>query len=121
MEDFIGREEDISKLESIYSRDGFKGVVVYGRRRIGKTTLLEHFIRGKKALMIYSTESSYYENFTRLKRSASAFLGRDISDKESFSEVMDLIADECISSGGIVVFDEFPYLIKEAPFIPSVI
>ncbi len=121
MEDFIGREEDISKLESIYSRDGFKGVVVYGRRRIGKTTLLEHFIRDKKALMIYSTESSYYENFTRLKRSASAFLGRDISDKESFSEVMELIADECISSGGIVVFDEFPYLIKEAPFIPSVI
>ncbi len=121
MECFIGREQELSQLESIYSRKGFKGLVVYGRRRIGKTTLLEHFIKGKRALMVYSSESSYYENFTRLKRSASAFLGRDIGGIDSFSEVMDLIADDCISNGGIVVFDEFPYLIHEAPFVPSVI
>lgn len=121
MERFIGREKELSQLESIYSQEGFKGLVVYGRRRIGKTTLLENFIRGKRALMVYSSESSYYENFTRLKRSASAFLGRDISGIDSFSEVMDLIADDCISNGGIVVFDEFPYLIREAPFVPSVI
>ncbi len=121
MERFIGREKELSQLESIYSQEGFKGLIVYGRRRIGKTTLLEHFIRGKRALMVYSSESSYYENFTRLKRSASAFLGRDISGIDSFSEVMDLIADDCISNGGIVVFDEFPYLMREAPFVPSVI
>ncbi len=120
MDGIIGREKELSQLESIYSREGFKGLVVYGRRRIGKTTILENFVKDKRALMIYSSQSSYYENFTRLKRSASVFLGRDITGIESFSEVMDLIADDCLSKGGIVVFDEFPYLIEEAPFIPSV-
>lgn len=120
MDGFIGREKELSELESIYSKKGFKSLIVYGRRRIGKTTLLENFIKDKRSLMIYSSESSFYENFTRLKRSVSSFLHRDLSEIDSFSEVMDLIADDVISNGGVVVFDEFPYLIEEAPFIPSV-
>ncbi len=120
MDGIIGREKELSQLESMYAREGFKGLVVYGRRRIGKTTILENFIKDKRALMVYSSQASYYENFMRLKRSASTFLKRDISEIESFSEVMDLIADDCLSNGGIVVFDEFPYLIEEVPFIPSV-
>lgn len=120
MDGFIGREKELSELESIYSKKGFKSLIVYGRRRIGKTTLLENFIKDKRALMIYSSESSFYENFTRLKRSVSSFLHRDLSEVDSFSEVMDQIADDMISNGGVVVFDEFPYLIEEAPFIPSV-
>lgn len=120
MDGFIGREKELSELESIYSKKGFKSLIVYGRRRIGKTTLLENFIKDKRALMIYSSESSFYENFTRLKRNVSSFLHRDLSEVNSFSEVMDLIADDMISNGGVVVFDEFPYLIEGAPFIPSV-
>ena len=61
MDGFIGREKELSELESIYSKKGFKSLIVYGRRRIGKTTLLENFIKDKRALMIYSSESSFYK------------------------------------------------------------
>lgn len=45
---FIGRKEELSALEKLYETEGFQMMIVYGRRRIGKSTLLSHFIRGKK-------------------------------------------------------------------------
>lgn len=45
---FIGRKEELDALEKLYETEGFQMMVVYGRRRIGKSTLLSHFIRGKK-------------------------------------------------------------------------
>lgn len=47
---FIGRKEELDALEKLYETEGFQMMVVYGRRRIGKSTLLSHFIRGKKAI-----------------------------------------------------------------------
>ena len=47
---FIGRVEELSKLETEYKRDsGF--VVIYGRRRVGKTTLIKQFLKKRKQLL----------------------------------------------------------------------
>lgn len=48
---FVGREAELAKLEELYSAGTFQMVVVYGRRRIGKTTLVERFAQGKPALI----------------------------------------------------------------------
>lgn len=48
---FIGRKEELDALEKLYETEGFQMMVVYGRRRIGKSTLLSHFIRGKSYLL----------------------------------------------------------------------
>ena len=42
---FIGRERELSSLEKLYRSDKFEFAVVYGRRRVGKTALLSHFIK----------------------------------------------------------------------------
>ena len=47
---FIGREEELQALEAAYQKDDFQMAVIYGRRRIGKTTLLRQFCMGKKAV-----------------------------------------------------------------------
>ena len=45
---FIGRKEELNTLEKEFRRDG-SFVVIYGRRRIGKTTLIKEFIKDKQA------------------------------------------------------------------------
>ena len=53
---FIGREQEMNDLEREYARDG-GFVVIYGRRRVGKTTLIKEFIMKKNtiALLLYMT------------------------------------------------------------------
>ena len=47
---FIGRERELASLNKLYNSDKFEFVVLYGRRRVGKTALINHFIDGKSAI-----------------------------------------------------------------------
>lgn len=45
---FIARESEIKKLTNLYNRDEFQCVIIYGRRRVGKTTIIKEFCKDKK-------------------------------------------------------------------------
>jgi AAA+ ATPase superfamily predicted ATPase len=47
---FVGREHELAELERLYKRGGFQMVVLYGRRRVGKTALTLRFAQGKPTL-----------------------------------------------------------------------
>ena len=47
---FIGRERELASLNKLYTSDKFEFAVIYGRRRVGKTALINQFIRDKKAV-----------------------------------------------------------------------
>lgn len=59
---FIDRKNEIAVLEEEYHQDGASFVVLYGRRRVGKSELLKEFIKGKRALYYLATEESEIEN-----------------------------------------------------------
>ena len=52
---FIGRKAELAKLNTEYERDG-GFVVIYGRRRVGKTTLIKEFLKKKTAFYFLATE-----------------------------------------------------------------
>ena len=52
---FIGRKSELSKLDAEYNRDS-SFVVIYGRRRVGKTTLIKEFLKEKTAFYFLATE-----------------------------------------------------------------
>ena len=54
---FIGREKELADLEELYLQERFQLFVLYGRRRVGKTTLLNEFCKNKDAIF-YSAEQS---------------------------------------------------------------
>lgn len=54
---FIGRERELADLNAMYLEDHFQMFVLYGRRRVGKTTLLNEFCKDKPAIF-YSAEQS---------------------------------------------------------------
>lgn len=48
---FVGRESELIKLEKMYSTNEFQFAVIYGRRRVGKTTLIREFLKNKESLL----------------------------------------------------------------------
>lgn len=49
---FVGRKRELKKLEELYVTDEFQMAVFYGRRRVGKTTLINEFCKGKKRYFV---------------------------------------------------------------------
>ena len=66
---FIGRERELASLTQLYNSDKFEFVVLYGRRRVGKTALINHFIDGKKAIYFMGVESNAKQNLENFSKS----------------------------------------------------
>ena len=47
---FIGRERELGALDRLYQSDKFEFAVIYGRRRVGKTAIINEFVKNKKAI-----------------------------------------------------------------------
>ena len=88
--EFIGRERELSRLESIYSRPGVRTVVMYGRRKIGKSTLIKRFCEGKRALYIQSPRGSAADVLHNLALSITAFDG---VGREDYAFIQDAFED----------------------------
>ena len=58
MSKFIDRIDELETLEREYSRDDAAFVVIFGRRRVGKTTLINHFCENKKSIYFLATEEN---------------------------------------------------------------
>ena len=68
---FVGRESELIKLEKMYSTNEFQFAVIYGRRRVGKTTLIREFLKNKESLLYVSLEGTQKENLIGLSRVVS--------------------------------------------------
>ena len=75
---FAGRDRELQYLEDLWSSEGLVTCCVWGRRRIGKSSLLEKFSEGKRALYMQAVRGSIYENLSSLTMDISYFLGHDI-------------------------------------------
>ena len=59
---FVGRKEELESLERAYSRGGFQMAVIYGRRRVGKTSLIDEFVKDKRALYFTAQQKTTKQN-----------------------------------------------------------
>ncbi len=121
---FVGRERELSKLNRMYQSGSFEFAVVYGRRRVGKTTLIREFMKGKRGFYYMSVEGAKKENLAGLSR---VFLTQEDSFQETFEfrdyESMLGHIDTLAKSGErlIVAIDEYPYLAACYPVISSML
>jgi len=121
---FIGRQSELFELNKLYDSNGFKFVVIYGRRRVGKTSLITEFIRGKDSIFYISIErndSAALHDFSAkvLERFPSAASAIDCfpSWEKAFSYILDQAAGKRV----ILAIDEYPYLATGNPSISSVL
>ena len=124
---FVGREKELRTLERMYGKPGFRMAVVYGRRRVGKTTLIDRFAEGKPTLYFTAQQKSSVQNLVQFSRAAYTAFGlpedtgsfRDWS--AAFSFVCEMAKKRADSSATpfLFVFDEFPYAAESDPALPS--
>lgn len=123
MERFVDREMEMDTLQNEYRRNGSSLVVLYGRRRVGKTTLINEFIKGKKALFFLASEESESQNRNSFKEKAAEFIDSDLLRNASVSNwdaIFKAIMDHRFDTKPVIVIDEFQYLGKTNPAFPSV-
>ncbi len=117
---FAGRKKELKKLESMYREDNFQFAVLYGRRRVGKTTLIAEFIKEKQEISYISIEGTMKENLDGLSHAVMKWRGIDAvhSDFEKLFADIDRI---CQKKRLILAIDEYPYLAASYPGISSII
>lgn len=110
--DFINREKELSFLQEAFSSDRAELIVIYGRRRIGKTELIKKGIQGKKAGYFFVEQALEKDNLESFRNIISQTLNNPLIRKGDFTweELFELIANE---EKLIIAFDEFSNLISE--------
>ncbi len=119
---FLGREQELSALEREYKRDG-GFVVVYGRRRVGKTTLIKEFIKGKNALYFLANEESDRQNLNKFTEKVAVFTQQPHlagSRLESWQSAFRMLAAYQSQEKKVLVIDEFQYLVSVNAAYPSI-
>lgn len=120
---FIGRKAELTKLNTEYERDS-SFVVIYGRRRVGKTTLIKEFLKKKTAFYFLATEELESQSMKRLAGVIARMTQNSLLQKAVFTDWLDLfqvIADYEPAQKKVLVIDEFPYLVKINPAFPSIL
>ena len=120
---FVDRQRELEFLEKKYREDKANLIVIYGRRRVGKTELIKKFLENKKGIYILCSKDSLNENIKELKRKFFEITKREYFLKLetlSFFDIFKYFVEEIGDEKIIIVLDEFPYLIELNPGIVSV-
>lgn len=123
---FRGRDKELNALEQKFNRNGFSMTVIFGRRRIGKTMLVNKFIQGKtcKCISFTSVEREERELLSMMTESVLDALAPDIKGDINFAgfeNLFDFIGRKAEEERIIFFIDEYPYLAKQCPYIQSVL
>lgn len=119
---FLNRIEEQKRLGSLLDSQNGEFACVYGRRRCGKTRLLREVIKGRANVVYFLADQSEKKlQIARLKdeisRQVPIFANFEILD---WGKLFDLWL-EITPRGSVLVLDEFPYLARMAPELPSII
>lgn len=108
---FIGRQRELKSLQELYQKAGFGMTVIYGRRRIGKSTLIAEFIKDKKAVFYTATKVGRERNLALFSRQAASVLDPTFEEAlfPSVEAVFDFISGKLPEEKLIIVIDELPY------------
>ncbi len=125
----LDRTDELKRLAGAWTlarRGQAQLVVLWGRRRVGKTFLLSHFVGGKRAVFFGATQQAETVELARLAEAVR----RDLGDREAdlaggafngWEAALRFFAALATSKPLIVVLDEVPYLTRSTPGFPSIV
>lgn len=111
---FVGRESELAELERRWASGRFEFGVVYGTHRIGKTTMLQEFIKGKRAFYFQARKADEKDNLTAFSREYRRF--RDMDEHvryEGFADAFESIAADAKSERMVLIIDEIAYMCQK--------
>lgn len=111
---FIGREKELEELSAMYCDDRFQLFVLYGRRRVGKTTLINEFCKNKPVIFYSAEQSTNKLNLEKFSALVFQHYGETTLEPfSSWENALTFIDHRQQKERLILVFDEFPYLVRK--------
>ena len=117
---FVNRKIEVNLLEKRYEGSEFEFFVIYGRRRVGKTELIKHFVKNKPHLYFLCDKSGTHRNAERFKKRMAEFLNEAPIETNDFEEIFSHLVSRIKNRKLVIVFDEFSYLVEKDSAIPSI-
>jgi len=124
MKRFVNRERELDVLEEQYAADGASLVVLYGRRRVGKTTLINEFIKDKKAMYFLANEENETLSMKNFIEVLSEYTGQEYlknASFESWKDLFEIFRKHDPGTKKLLVIDELPYMVNANSAFPSIL
>ncbi len=119
---FLCREKELLKLNKRYAGSELECIIIYGRRRVGKTALINEFVKDKPNIFFPALRSNAQGNLVALSKAIYSYLHPDAVDAPvyasfdaAFAEITRIAKDERV----VFVIDELPYLVQSEPSVTS--
>lgn len=112
---FFCREKELSAMNKRYAKGRFECIIIYGRRRVGKTALINEFCKNKPTVFFSALNASSQENLDALSKAIHAYKEPESSSAPKYSNYDDALEEITGLAGKerlIFVIDEYPYLAK---------
>lgn len=118
---FIGREREVAALDRLYESNKFEFAVIYGRRRVGKTALINHFIDNKEAIYFMGVESNEKQNLENFSKSIIEYSSGIEAETSflSFQAALEYVFKLAEKKRFILAIDEYPYVARSSKSLAS--
>ncbi len=117
---FINREDELAFLEGKWKEKRSQLIILWGKRRVGKTELVKKFVHDKPHIYFLSERSLEFEQLKRFSNAVGQFFKEPLLETRGFGEWEEsfkYLKDK--NQRLVLAIDEFPYLIQSNPAIPS--
>ena len=120
---FIGRDNELKEIRSAIASNHFESILVYGRRRVGKTELINEALKDSKDLILSyeCINSSIIENTKLFTKKIQAKFNNQYLNFNSFEDILNYIFERSINEKIILFIDEFTFLLLDNFKIESVL
>lgn len=111
---FLGRQNELDKLNKAYNKSGFQMCILYGRRRVGKTTLINEFIKNKNSIFFTAIQNNIEKNISLFAKEVLNYFLPELKGAHftKIEDILNIITQNVKEEKLILVIDELPYLVE---------
>lgn len=115
---FVNRERELKRLDRLYESDDPALAVIWGRRRMGKTTLAIESIRDRNDAVYYqATRGTADQQISEFINDTAEVYPGITRIREAWEPLLEFLAEQ----NAVIIIDEFPYLVEQTDALPSIL